>query len=99
MKEFLEMWNGVFHGEPPANETIFWIVECGLGDLICFGVLIIPVIVGFYLYIRYLDWIYIEKPDRAFQLRDAIVEQTGDFSVYDMSDEELEALHESECDF
>jgi len=96
MNEFYQIWNAVFHGEPPVDEEIFWIVECGLGDLMCLAVLIIPVMTVFAAYCKAVDWFYWTKPKQQFQRRDDIVKKTGNFAVYDMSDEELDALHDSE---
>ena len=99
MSLFRQLWNGVWHFETPQDETIRWIVECGLGEMICLGILFIPAIAIFAAYCHVLEGFYWTKPQIRFEVRHTIVEQTGDFSVYDMTDEELEALHDAEIDF
>lgn len=99
MNEFRQLWNGVWHLEVPQNETIQWIVECGLGELIVIGILLVPVMTVFAAYCKAVNWFYWTKPNAQFQARHEIVKETGNFAVYDMTDDELEALHDAECDF
>jgi hypothetical protein len=99
MNGFRQLWNGVWHYQEPQDETIRWIVQSGLGELICFAIILVPVLLVFLVLQKRSDRIYRTKPREDFEIRHAIVEKTGNFLVYDMSDEELEALHDAEIDF
>jgi hypothetical protein len=96
MNLFKELWNGVWHYETPQDETIRWIVESGLGELICMGIIVIPVTTGFVVYLLVLNRIHWTKPRQKFEIRHAIAVQTGNKSVYDMSDEELLAFQQDD---
>lgn len=94
---FKELWNGVWHFETPTNETIRWMVDCGLGEVICCGIVILPTILLFIAVFLYQEWKE-KKSSEKFERRYAIAGRTQDFTVYDMSDEELDE-YEATIDF
>ena len=98
MELFKQLWNGYWHFETPTNETIRWMADCGLGEMICLAIVTLPFLFAFLGYMKYLGWKHIVLPERRFERRHNIVVLTEDCSVYSLSDKELDR-YESELDF
>lgn len=94
---FKQLWNGVWHYETPTDEIIRWMVDCGLGEFICLGIVVTPVVLALIALIVYQEW-QLKKSHQKFERRHAIAGRTQDFTVYDLSDQELDR-YESEIDF
>lgn len=85
MEYFRQLWNAVWHFEHPESETIQWLVDTGIGDCICFGIVIVPTVIMFMLWCEFQYWIHWTKPRREFEAKMERFHATGgtDFSIFD----------------
>jgi|AP45_3_1055517.scaffolds.fasta_scaffold16372_3 hypothetical protein len=99
MSIFRQLWNGVWHFEQAADPTVQWAVE-NFRELFMYVFLVVPALLFFAITIAWCEW-EMKRELRNFDRRKSLAEETGEFWVHDLSDEELVMYHEqaAETDF
>jgi hypothetical protein len=97
MEYFRMFQNGVWHYEYATDPTVQWAVE-NFRELFIAAFIGIPLFSLLFIIFAWQEW-KIRKENRVLEIHYVVVEVTRDFSVYDMTDEELEDYYDAEMDF
>lgn len=81
--------------ETPDDPVIRSIVDSGVGDALCILMIVVPVMLVFLVYTARIEYTTMTKPTIDFEKRRLIVQQTKNYSVFDMDDVEFHAFVQS----